>query len=381
MKHEQRLLYYLNWIVIGLFFGVLYLLISGQGRLTLLGLSIGHNDASAEDRTNTTSFASAVAVASPTVVSIRSLRFVDASVSPKSDPPLDHFLGKIVPQAPKIETRVNSGSGVIVDAKGYVLTNYHVIADTDNLQVTLTDGRTVQARLVGKDPDTDLAVLKIDLKNLPQARIGDVKKVRIGDVVMAIGYPFEIGQTVTQGIISATGRTRVSTNTYENFLQTDAAINPGNSGGALINAAGEIIGINSLIYTKTGNFQGISFAIPIDLAINVLKQITSNGYVVRGWLGVEGQDILPASLDRIGLSNVQGILVTSVDANGPGDKAGLKAGDIITHINQQPIRGTSDIVKIVAAGKPGDLFTIDGLRQRESFSLQATLGQRPLRSE
>jgi Do/DeqQ family serine protease len=381
MKHEQRLLYYLNWIVIGLFFGVLYLLISGQGRLTLLGLSIGHNDASAEDRADTTSFASAVAVASPTVVSIRSLRFVDASVNPKSDPPLDHFLGKIVPQAPKIETRVNSGSGVIVDAKGYVLTNYHVIADTDNLQVTLTDGRTVQARLVGKDPDTDLAVLKIDLKNLPQARIGDIKKVRIGDVVMAIGYPFEIGQTVTQGIISATGRSRVSSNTYENFLQTDAAINPGNSGGALINAAGEIIGINSLIYTKTGNFQGIGFAIPIDLAINVLKQITSNGYVVRGWLGVEGQDILPASLDRIGLSNVQGILVTSVDANGPGDKAGLKPGDIITHINQQPIKGTSDIVKIVAAGKPGDLFTIDGLRQRESFSLQATLGQRPLRSE
>jgi len=380
MKHEQRLLYYLNWIVIGLFFGVLYLLISGQGRLSLLGLSIGHNGAS-EDRQGTTSFASAVAVASPTVVSIRSLRFVDASVNSKSGPPLEQFLGKIVPQAPKIETRVNSGSGVIVDAKGYVLTNYHVIADTDNLQVTLTDGRSVQARLVGKDPDTDLAVLKIDLKNLPQARIGDVKKVRIGDVVMAIGYPFEIGQTVTQGIISATGRTRVSTNTYENFLQTDAAINPGNSGGALINASGEIIGINSLIYTKTGNFQGISFAIPIDLAINVLKQIASNGYVVRGWLGVEGQDILPASLDRIGLSNVQGILVTSVDANGPGDKAGLKAGDIITHINQQPIRGTSDIVKIVAAGKPGDLFTIDGLRQRESFSLQATLGQRPMRSE
>lgn len=380
MKHEQRLLYYLNWIVIGLFFGVLYLLISGQGRLSLLGLSIGHNGAN-EDGQGATSFASAVAVASPTVVSIRSLRFVDASVNSKNAPPLEQFLGKIIPQAPKIETRVSSGSGVIVDAKGYVLTNYHVIADTDNLQVTLTDGRSVQARLVGKDPDTDLAVLKIDLKNLPQARIGDVKKVRIGDVVMAIGYPFEIGQTVTQGIISATGRTRVSTNTYENFLQTDAAINPGNSGGALINASGEIIGINSLIYTKTGDFQGISFAIPIDQAINVLKQIASNGYVVRGWLGVEGQDILPASLDRIGLSNVQGILVTSVDSNGPGDKAGLKAGDIITHINQQPIRGTSDIVKIVAAGKPGDLFTIEGLRQRESFSLQATLGQRPMRSE
>lgn len=379
MKPEPRLLYYLNWIVVGLFLGVFYLLVSGQGRLSLLGFSIGHNGAELGGQ-GTTSFASAVAIASPTVVSIRSLRYVETSRDPKDNPVLERFLGK-VPPAPKIETRINSGSGVIINASGSVLTNYHVIADSESLQVTLTDGRSVQAQLVGKDPDTDLAVLKIDLKDLPEAKIANVKKVRTGDVVMAIGYPFEIGQTVTQGIISATGRTRVSTNTYENFLQTDAAINPGNSGGALINVAGEIIGINSLIYTKTGNFQGIGFAIPIDLAIDVLKQITSNGYVVRGWLGVEGQDIPPVSLNKLGLQNVQGILVTSVDNKGPGDKAGLKAGDVITHINKQPIRETSDIVKIIAAGKPGDLFAIDGLRQNQSISLEATLGQRPLRSQ
>jgi serine protease DegS len=379
MKHDPRLLYYLNWIVIGLFVGVLYLLISGQGRLSLLGFSIGHNAADL-DQQGSASFASAVTIASPTVVSIRSQRFVETALDPKNNPLLERFLGR-APPAPRIETRINSGSGVIVDASGYVLTNYHVIADSNNLQVTLTDGRSVEAQLVGKDPDTDLAVLKIDLKNLPEAKIGNVRKARIGDVVMAIGYPFEIGQTVTQGIISATGRTRVSTNTYENFLQTDAAINPGNSGGALINVAGEIIGINSLIYSRTGNFQGIGFAIPIDLAIDVLKQITSNGYVVRGWLGVEGQDILPATLDNFGLPNVQGILVTGVDSNGPGDKAGLKTGDVITHINKQPIRETGDIVKIIAAGKPGDLFAIDGLRQRQSFSLEATLGQRPIRSQ
>jgi len=378
MKQQRQLLYFLNWIVIGLFLGVLYLLISGQGRLSLLGFSIGHNVAEADGAQVTASFASAVSIASPTVVSIRSLRYVETTSA--QNPLLERLLGQI-PQTPKIETRINSGSGVIVDADGYVLTNYHVIADSENLQVTLTDGRSVEARLVGKDPDTDLAVLKIDIKNLPEAKIGNVRKARIGDVVMAIGYPFEIGQTVTQGIISATGRTRVSTNTYENFLQTDAAINPGNSGGALINVAGEIIGINSLIYSRTGNFQGIGFAIPIDLAIDVLKQITSNGYVVRGWLGVEGRDILPGTLNNFGLPDVQGILVTSVDSNGPGDRAGLKAGDIITHINKEPIRETSDIVKIIAAGKPGDLFAIDGIRQSQSFSLEATLGQRPLRSQ
>ncbi len=232
----------------------------------------------------------------------------------------------------------------------------------------------------GKDPDTDLAVLKIELDQLPEVKVAEIDNVRIGDVVLAIGYPFEIGQTVTQGIISATGRTRVSNNTYENFLQTDAAINPGNSGGALINTDGEIVGINSLIYTNTGNFNGIGFAIPIDLAINVLDQITRNGYVVRGWLGVEGQDIPRVLLDKVGLKDVHGILVTSVDKNGPGDNAGLKEGDIITHINKQPIRDTSDIVQAIAAGKPGDKFEIDGLRHRQSLTLEATLGQRPLRS-
>ena len=188
------------------------------------------------------------------------------------------------------------------------------------------------------------------------------------------------GQTVTQGIISATGRTRVSANTYENFLQTDAAINPGNSGGALINVAGEIVGINSLIYTETGSFAGIGFAIPIDLARNVLEQIARNGYVVRGWLGVEGQDLSQQILKKIGLQNIHGILVTGIDLGGPGHKAGLQPGDIITHINKQPILETTDIMNIIAAGRPGDVFNIDGVRQRESFSVEATLGQRPVSS-
>lgn len=387
MKTDTHpLLYFLNWILVGLLLGVIYLLLSGQGQLSLFGYNIGHHEnGGRSEQLATTSFARAVAIASPTVVSIRSIRTVEAALNPKGNPLanslLERFLGKQPPNVPRLETRISSGSGVIVDTHGFVLTNYHVIAETENLQVTLTDGRNVQAELVGKDPDTDLAVLKIDLDNLPEAKPADINHVRIGDVVLAIGYPFEIGQTVTQGIISATGRTRVSANTYENFLQTDAAINPGNSGGALINTDGEIIGINSLIYTNTGNFNGIGFAIPIDIAIDVLNQIKANGYVVRGWLGVEGQDIPRILLEKAGLPDVHGILITGVDRNGPGDKSGLKEGDIITHINKQPIMDTGDIVKIIAAGKPGDKFEIAGLRHLQSFMLEATLGQRPLRSQ
>jgi serine protease DegS len=276
--------------------------------------------------------------------------------------------------------QISSGSGVILDSRGYVLTNYHVIADAEAIQVTLKDGRKTIGKMVGNDPDTDLAVLKIDLDNLPQIKIADIKNVHTGDIVLAIGYPYKIGQTVTQGIISATGRTQVSSNTYENFLQTDAAINPGNSGGALINISGEIVGINSLIFTKTGVFQGIGFAIPIDLAKTVLEQITEHGYVVRGWLGVEGVDLSQQILSKIGLPDIKGIMLTGIDDDGPGDKAGLRPGDIITHVNGEQLMSVIDILNKIAVGKPGDTFDIEGLRQRQSFSTKAVLGQRPMMS-
>ena len=192
--------------------------------------------------------------------------------------------------------------------------------------------------------------------------------------------PFSIGQTVTQGIISATGRTSVTQNTYENFIQTDAAINPGNSGGALINTNGEIVGINSNIYSNTGNFQGISFAIPIDLAQQVAEQIIQNGYVIRGWLGVEGQEVTAEISRSLELDQVHGILITDIDKNGPGDLAGLKNGDIITLINQKEIINTNDILNLIAAGRPGDEFLVEGIRQRQSFTTKAILGQRPLMS-
>jgi len=244
----------------------------------------------------------------------------------------------------------------------------------------MSNGKVAEAKLIGSDPETDLAVLKIDLKNLPTLDIADISQIHVGDVVLAIGDPFAIGQTVTQGIISATGRTRVSLNTYENFIQTDAAINPGNSGGALINTEGEIVGINSNIFSSTGNFQGISFAIPIDLAHQVAEQIIKHGYVVRGWLGAEGQELTPQILRSLELNSAHGILVTSIDKDGPGDKAGLERGDIITKINQQDIYNTNDILNLIADGKPGDVFLIEGLRQRQSFMTRAVLGQRPIMS-
>jgi serine protease DegS len=276
--------------------------------------------------------------------------------------------------------RNSSGSGVILDKRGFVITNHHVIAKAEKILVKLSDGRSAEAELVGTDPDTDLAVLKIELDKLPEIKVARLHDLKIGDVVLAIGYPFRIGQTVTQGIISATGRSQVSQNTYENFLQTDAAINPGNSGGALINTQGEIVGINSLIYTETGNFNGIGFAIPIDLVTDVMNQITENGYVIRGWLGVEGQNVPLQTLQSIGLE-IQGVLITGVDADGPGDKAGLEVGDIITHINHTAIKDTADVLDMIAAGRPGDNFRIDGIRQRQSFSVDAVLGQRPMRSQ
>ena len=204
---------------------------------------------------------------------------------------------------------------------------------------------------------------------------------KIGDIALAIGYPFTIGQTVTQGIISATGRSRVSSNTYENFLQTDAAINPGNSGGALINSSGEIIGINSLIYTKTGGFQGIGFAIPIDIALKVLNQIKEHGYVVRGWLGVEGQEVNAEILKQLNLTANRGILITSLDQGGPADNAGLKSGDIITHINNKEISTVNDIMNVVADGRPGESIEISGIRKRQSFMTNIILGERPMNSQ
>jgi len=382
-KQTHSFVYFLAWLVIGAFFGLIILLIRGD-----ISLNINQTNNNSAKPAFTgfhqdmhSGFSAAVMKAAPAVVSIQAITWADADAPANAEEGLiKRFLGKKSPHLAKRKAERSSGSGVIIRSTGYVLTNYHVVEHRDQIAVRLSDGRLAAAELIGSDPETDLAVLKIDAQNLPTLNVADMSQIKVGDIVLAIGDPFSIGQTVTQGIISATGRTSVTQNAYENFIQTDAAINPGNSGGALINTLGEIVGINSIIYSNTGNFQGISFAIPIDLAQQVSEQIIQNGYVVRGWLGVEGQEVNPQILRTLELDSIHGILITDVDVDGPGDRAGLKRGDIITRINQQDINTTHDVLNLIAAGKPGDIFTIEGIRKRQSFMTKATLGQRPLMS-
>lgn len=395
-KKNHSFTYFFAWLVIGIFLGLLILLIRGD---ISLHIHYPHSDLpantaattptvitkviSSPPQNNPLGYSDAVVKAVPAVVSIKTIIWSDNDASSDTDEGIiQRFLSKDSPHRPKQPAETSSGSGVIINNKGYILTNYHVIANRDALYVRLNDNRTARAKVIGSDPETDLAVLKIELKNLPTLNFADIRKLRVGDIVLAIGYPFAIGQSVTQGIISATGRTSVSQNTYENFIQTDAPVNPGNSGGALINTKGEIVGINSNIYSSTGNYQGISFSIPIDLAQQVANQIIENGFVVRGWLGVEGQELTQPVLDSVDLQQrVRGILITDVDKAGPGDLAGIKNGDIITRINQKNITGTNDILNLIAAGKPGDEFLIEGQRQGQSFTATAILGQRPQASK
>ncbi|MCW8854489.1 MAG: trypsin-like peptidase domain-containing protein [Gammaproteobacteria bacterium] len=358
-KHSTHFL--LGWAIAGLIIGALIL--SLWPNTTQNGF-----DHHAVQTDAPSSYANAVAIASPAVVSIQAFRYNEQIPS---------LLDPFGNNKNKPSIKPSQGSGVIVDNNGHILTNYHVISKADAIMVTFNDGHKTQASIVGSDPDTDLAVLTIEHTKHISIRFADAHTTSVGDIVLAIGNPYGIGQTVTQGIISATGRNRVGLNTYENFIQTDAAINPGNSGGALINTRGEIVGINSAIFTPSGSYQGISFAIPANMALSVMQQIIEKGGVVRGWLGVEGVDLNPQMLQQIGLSNIQGVLITDVFENGPADKAKLAVGDIITQINQLMIRDTRDVLDIVARGRPGDKIEISGIRERQSFITQAILDQRP----
>ena len=358
--HSTR--FYLGWTLIGLLLGVI-LVIYSQWPFSLPSFSINMFEEPA-------SYASAVNRASPSVVSIQAYHLVAEPSKLLPDHPTTN-------PKPEFKIRPNKGSGVIISSAGYIVTNHHVVAGAQRIDITLHSGERRQARILGLDPDTDLAVITPDIKNSPPLAIANSEHIRVGDVVLAIGNPFGIGQTVTQGIISATGRDRVGLNTYENFIQTDAAINPGNSGGALINTRGEILGINSAIYSQSGNYLGISFAIPINLALDVVQQIIQNGTVIRGWLGVEGVDLNEQMLERIGLANIQGVLITDVFDRGPAEMSGIRVGDILTHINKQPIRDVRDVLDIVASGRPGDVIQISGIRERQSFVTHATLEQRP----
>ncbi|MBK1692696.1 Do family serine endopeptidase [Ectothiorhodospira mobilis] len=324
------------------------------------------------------SYAAAVERAAPAVVNIYTRKTVIQRAHPfLDDPVFREFFGEGF-GAPRQRTQTNLGSGVIMSPQGHILTNNHVIEGADAIEVMRADGRSDPARVVGTDPETDLAVLKLDTGDrLPSVVTGDARGLRVGDVVLAIGNPFGVGQTVTQGIVSATGRSRLGLNTYENFIQTDAAINPGNSGGALVNAHGELVGINTAIFTRSGGSQGIGFAIPVDLARDVMTQIIEQGAVVRGWLGIEIQEITPQLAASFGLEDTRGILVAGVLARGPAAQAGIRPGDVITHLNGTRITSAQKALNLIARRRPGETLEIRGIRDDRPLELQARVGQRP----
>lgn len=327
-------------------------------------------------KTGPVSYADAVAVAAPAVVNIHTTKVITQRINPFfDDPRFRQFFGDMFKPRRRVENSL--GSGVIISSNGYVLTNNHVIKDADEIFVALQDNRTVEATIVGVDSETDLAVLKIELDKLPSIVLGESKSLRVGDVVLAIGNPFGVGQTVTLGIIGAKGRSHLGINTFENFIQTDAAINPGNSGGALVNAYGYLVGINTAIFSKSGGSQGIGFAIPVSIAKRVMEDILQYGHVVRGWLGIEPQDITPQLAESFGSKNAVGVIVAGVLRRGPADKAGIQPGDIITYIDGQPVPNSTTALNLISNYKPGDKLSIDLLRKGEKISTTAEVTQRP----
>jgi serine protease DegQ len=264
------------------------------------------------------------------------------------------------------------GSGVIVAAQGYILTNNHVVEGADEIAVMLPGEKVAEARVVGTDPESDLAVLRVEIAGLQPITFADPASVQVGDVVLAVGDPFGVGQTVTQGIVSATGRNRLGINTFENFIQTDAAINPGNSGGALVDTSGHLVGINTAIYSRSGGSQGIGFAIPVSLARQVMEQIIATGRVSRGWLGVSARDVIHETTGA-----AAGAALVAVQRDGPADQAGLRAGDTVLAINGKEIPDTAALINETAAIKPGSQAQFKVLRGREATTVLVELGQRP----
>ncbi|MYM95545.1 Do family serine endopeptidase [Duganella vulcania] len=269
------------------------------------------------------------------------------------------------------------GSGVIVSGEGYILTNNHVVEAADEIEVILADGRKAAAKVVGTDPETDLAVIKIELDKLPVIVLGQAEQARVGDVVLAIGNPFGVGQTVTMGIISALGRNNLHINHFENFIQTDAAINFGNSGGALVDASGNLLGINSAIYSQSGGSVGIGFAIPVSTAKSVMEAIIKSGHVVRGWIGVETQEITPELASSFGLTRQSGAIIAGVVRNGPADKGGMKPGDILLSVDDKPVADTNDMLNLIAQLVPGGSAKMRILRKSRETTLDITVGKRP----
>lgn len=317
------------------------------------------------------SYALAARRAAPAVVSIVTSK-APQRVPHANDPWFRFFFGDREPQA-----QTGMGSGVIASPEGYVLTNNHVVEGVDGIEVMLTDGRRSKARVVGTDPESDLAVLKIDLDRMPAIGFGDSDTLQVGDVVLAIGNPFGVGQTVTSGIVSALGRNRLGINTFENFIQTDAAINPGNSGGALVDASGRLMGINTAIFSRSGGSLGIGFAIPVSTARQVMESLIRDGVVTRGWIGVEPRDLTPEIAESFGLPVREGVLITGVLQGGPASEGGLKPGDVVLSVAERPVGNTVQLLEAVAALKPRTQAVLKVQRGAQAMDVTVRVTQRP----
>ena len=327
---------------------------------------------------NVASYADAARKAVPAVVYIFTTQEVKASSIPMANDPLfRHFFGDQSQE--QAEPRSSLGSGVVVSADGYILTNYHVVEAADSIEIALNNGQKFKAKVVGADPESDLAVIKIDTdgKKLPVITFAAAESLRVGDVVLAIGDPFGVGQTVTSGIVSALGRTHLGINTFENFIQTDAAINPGNSGGALVDSNGNLVGINSAIYSQSGGSMGIGFAIPVSLAHSVLDQIIKTGTVTRGWIGVEVQEITPDMAESFDIKDTEGALIAGIMRGSPADKGGVHTGDVLLAVNGKPVSDSQTMIEHIAALQPGSKATLKLRRANRDIDIDVTIGKRP----
>jgi Do/DeqQ family serine protease len=341
-----------------------------------VGIVALHEAAPSAENRKVVSYNDAAKKALPAVVHIYTTQEVRSSGHPlANDPFWYHFFGDR--NAPT-ERRSGLGSGVVVSGEGYILTNYHVVEAADEIEVASNDGRKFKAKVVGADPESDLAVVRVaaDAK-LPAITFANADSVRVGDVVLAIGNPFGVGQTMTSGIVSALGRSHLGINTFEDFIQTDAAINPGNSGGALVDSNGFLVGINSAIFSQSGGSMGIGFAIPVSLARDVMEQIIKTGTVTRGWIGVEVQEITPELAESFGMPSTDGALIAGVMRGSPADKAGIRPGDVLLAIDSKKIKDAQNMLELIAALEPGKSGKVSLRREGKEINVDAVIGKRP----
>ncbi|MEW5789756.1 MAG: Do family serine endopeptidase [Pseudomonadota bacterium] len=323
-------------------------------------------------------FSEAAARSRPSVVNIFTSKEIRAPRSPFMDDPMfRRFFGDRFQLNSRPQRVSNLGSGVIVSQDGFILTNHHVIEAADEIQVALPDGKVLDAKLVGTDPETDLAMLKVEWKDLPAITFAKAETLQVGDVVLAIGNPFGVGQTVTMGIVSALGRNHLGINTFENYIQTDAAINPGNSGGALVDAAGNLVGVNTAIFSRSGGNLGIGFAIPVSIVRQVMEQIIAHGTVTRGWVGIEVQEITPEIAESFSLKSTEGALIAGVLRGGPADRAGIHPGDVLVAVGGRPVQDSSSLLNLISALPPGRLAQLKLVRDQTEMQLMVAVEKRP----